>query len=91
MSDDEDGALKRRKNDGKMVRFDGTISVGTLLTLGTIIFGGIWALSDNNARLAAMDGKVSDLKSSITDISRTVERQVTRLDGRIDSLEGSRK
>lgn len=89
--DDEEPNHKQRKSDQRPIRFDGTISIGALLTLGTLVFGGIWAMSANNAKLDMVNEKITDVKSSVTDLSRSVDRQVVRLDNKIDAERDARR
>lgn len=68
------------------IRFDGTISLGTILSLGAIMFGGVWFMAQQDARGKAMDDKLSVVQNQVGHIADTLDKNVGRIDARIDGI-----
>lgn len=89
--DTDDGHPRRRERDKRPIKFDGTISLGTILSLGAILFGGTWFMAQQDSRGKEMDDKLSVVQNQVGHIADTLDKDVNRIDARIDGiLQGKR-
>ena len=70
----------------KVFRFDASINLGTIITVATLGFGGIWFMAQSDSKLKQIDTSISEMKGSIDRLSLSVNSQVERIDRRIDFM-----
>lgn len=68
------------------LKFDGTVSLGTIITIVSMLVGGIWFAAQSEARLRQIDVSVSEVKGSVDRLGAQVNANVERLDRRIDFI-----
>lgn len=67
------------------LRFDATVSLGTIVTMLTLGFGGIWYMGKSDQHLMNIDSRLGEVQSSVNSLRASMDRNVDRLDRRIDS------
>jgi len=70
----------------RSIKFDGTISLGTLITVTSIIAGGIWFAAQSDSKLKSIDGTLHEVKGSIERLSIQTNNNIERIDRRIDNM-----
>lgn len=70
----------------RSIKFDGTISLGTVLTVISIVAGGVWFAGQSDAKLKNIDSSLTDVKASIDRLTIQTTNNIDRLDRRIDFL-----
>lgn len=68
------------------IKFDGTISLGTLLTVVSVVAGGIWFAAQSDLKLNQIDASLGEVKGSIDRLSIQTNNNIERIDRRIDFL-----
>lgn len=78
------------------VKFDGTINLGNILMVLTVIFSVVWYVAQSEANVKTIEANMHQIDQSVKDVRRSVEtlgntmtRNVERLDRRIDGIRGN--
>lgn len=75
-----------RSGDGKLIKIDKSVNIIAIIQLLLIIGGGIFALGAVSTKLEANTQTVIETKAAVKDVGDKLDKQVDRLDKRIDTI-----